>query len=155
MGQVSDILAGKSNCVVCVQPVASVLQATELMNRHRIGALVVTRGTRELDDAPSCNRVAGMFTERDVLTRVVGMRRDPANTSVEDVMTADVAFCRPDAALDEVASVMQKHRIRHLPVCDESGELVGLISIGDLNAWQAKGLDTELHYLHEYIHGRC
>ncbi len=154
MGQVSDVLAGKSNRVVCVRPAASVLQATELMNRHRIGALVVTWGARELDDAPSCNRVVGMFTERDVLTRVVGMQRDPGTTSVEDVMTADVAFCRPDAELADVAAIMQKHRIRHLPVCDAGGELVGLISIGDLNAWHVRGLDAELHYLHDYIHGR-
>lgn len=154
MGHVSDILAGKSNRVVCVRPNASVLQATELMNRHRIGALVVTSGSRELDNAPSCNRVSGIFTERDVLTRVVGMQRDPATTLVEEVMTSDVAFCRPDSEVEEVASTMQKHRIRHLPVCDAEGELVGLISIGDVNGWHTRGLDAELHYLHDYIHGR-
>jgi len=154
MGNVSDILAGKSNRVVCIRPTASVLQATELMNLHRIGSLVVTTGSRDLDNAPSCNRIAGMFTERDVLTRVVGMRRDPATTQVSEVMTGDVAFCRPEDGIEEVAAIMQKHRIRHLPACDAEGELVGLISIGDVNAWHARGLNAELHYLHDYIYGR-
>jgi CBS domain-containing protein len=154
MGHVSDILEGKSNRVVCIRPSANVLQATELMNAHRIGALVVTNGSRDLDHSPSCNRVAGIFTERDVLTRVVGMQKDPATTAISDVMTTDVAFCRPDAEIEEVAAIMQKHRIRHLPVCDADGELVGLISIGDVNAFHARGLDTEIHYLHDYIYGR-
>jgi CBS domain-containing protein len=96
-----------------------------------------------------------MFTERDVLTRVVAERRDPATTRVEEVMTAVVAYCRPETDVEEVSSVMQKWRIRHLPVCDDDGHLLGMVSIGDVNAWHARGQDATIHYLHEYIHGRA
>ncbi len=69
-------------------------------------------------------------------------------------MTADVAYCLPEADLEEVAAVMRERRIRHLPVCDGGGRLLGLVSIGDVNAWHAQGQAVAIHYLHEYIHGR-
>jgi len=147
-----DILAQKDTRVQVVAPGVTVLEATLLMNRLHIGALVVTAGGREGDI--ESERVVGMFTERDVLTRVVAERRDPAATRVEEVMTAVVAFCRLETDVEEVASVMQKRRIRHLPVCDDDGHLLGMVSIGDVNAWHARGQDATIHYLHEYIHGR-
>jgi len=155
VAQVSDLLNTKGPRVLTIPPTASVLEATELMNHHRIGALVVTLAGRAFDREPSCDRVIGMFTERDVLTRVVGMQRDPVATLVEEVMTGDVAFCRPETDVEEVASIMQKRRIRHLPVCDENGDLRGLVSIGDINAWNARGLDAAIQYLNDYIHGRA
>lgn len=156
MAHVSDILAQKDARVHVVAPAATVLEATLLMNHHHIGALVVTLGgpEDEADFPPLYHRVVGMFTERDVLMRVVGQHRDPAKTLIEEVMSSDIVFCRPDTDVDEVASVMQKRRIRHVPVCDDQGRLLGLVSIGDVNAWHARGLDVEIHYLHEYIHGR-
>jgi CBS domain-containing protein len=157
MATVADVLARKGRRVLSVSPTATVLEATQLMNRHKVGALVVTEGQEELDvsiGSGGCDRVVGMFTERDVLTRVVVEQRDPARTLVEEVMTADVAYCRPDAMLEEVGAMMRGRRIRHLPVCDDEGQLRGLISIGDLNAWHADGQETEIHYLQEYIHGR-
>ena len=157
MATVADVLARKGLRVVSVSPTATVLEATQLMNRHKIGALVVTEDPEELDVAigpGGCDRVVGMFTERDVLTRVVVEQRDPARTLVEEVMTVDVAYCRPDALLEEVGAMMRERRIRHLPVCDEEGQLRGMVSIGDLNAWNADGQEAEIHYLHEYIHGR-
>ncbi len=157
MAQVRDILAHKGSSVHIVAPTVTVLAATQLMNQNHIGALVVTVGGECAEggcDAANCDRVVGMFTERDVLTRVVAQQRDPATTLVEEVMTRDVAYCRPDTDLEEVASVMQKHRIRHLPVCDDDRCLRGMVSIGDVNAWHAQGQDVTIHYLHQYIHGR-
>jgi CBS domain-containing protein len=148
MATIADILAKKGSRVYCADPTATVLKATQLMNRHKIGALVVTTGDTD------CARVVGMFTERDVLTRIVGEQRDPSDTFVEEVMSTNVAFCRPDTEIDEVGAIMRERRIRHLPVCDESGELRGLISIGDINAWHADGQATVIYHLHEYIHGR-
>ena len=95
-----------------------------------------------------------MFTERDVLTRVVAEGRDPTRTLVEEVMSTDVAYCRPETELDEVGAMMRQRRIRHLPVCAGEGDLKGLISIGDINAWHADGQATTIHYLNEYIYGR-
>lgn len=160
MAQVMEILARKGPGVHTVSPMATVQAATQLMNRQRIGALVVVApaeggaGAEGGQENPLCERVVGMFTERDVLTRVVGMNRDPATTPVEEVMTGNVAYCRPEMDVEDVSAVMQQRRIRHLPVCDGSGTLVGMVSIGDVNAWHARGKDIEISYLHEYIHGR-
>ena len=157
MALVADVLAKKGDRVYSITPTATVLEATQLMNRHKIGALVVTISTHSFESASSageCDRVVGIITERDVLTRLVVQQRDPAGTLIEEIMTADVAYCRPETPLEEVSAVMRARRIRHLPVCGEGGHLSGLISIGDLNAWQADGQEITIHYLHEYIHGR-
>lgn len=152
MAQVSELVAKKGARVHVVSPDASVLAATQLMNHHRIGALVVAADGAA--GPADCARVQGMFTERDVLTRVVALQRDPATTRVAEVMTRDVAYCRPEMDLEEVAVMMQQRRIRHVPVCDGPGRLCGIVSIGDLNAWRADGLDTTIHYLNDYIQGR-
>jgi CBS domain-containing protein len=151
MASVADILANKGGRVVCIAPTVTVLEATQRMNAHKIGALVVTahgagRG--------GCDQVVGMFTERDVLSRVVAAQRDPSITRVDEVMTCDVAFVRPTTDVDDVAAIMKDRRVRHLPVCDGEGELRGLISQGDINAWHIDGQAAAIEYLNEYIHGR-
>ena len=83
MATVNDLLATKGTKVVSVGPEATVLNAAIVMNEHRIGAVVVKDG----------ERVVGMFTERDVLQRVVGPQRDPAQTRVADVMTSEIMCC--------------------------------------------------------------
>lgn len=148
MATVADLLKEKGSRVHSIAPTATVLDATQLMNNHKVGALVVTAGDEE------CSHVVGMFTERDVLTRVVAEERDPRKTLVEDVMSADVAYCSPQTTMDEVSAMMRQRRIRHLPVCEGRGQLRGLVSIGDINAWHADGQATEIHYLNQYIHGR-
>jgi CBS domain-containing protein len=153
MASVADVLALKGPRVFSIHPSATILDATRVMNRHKIGSLVVTEGPMHTEDT-SCEHVVGMFTERDVLTRVVSQQRDPATTTVADVMTKEIAFCRPDDNLDMVSAMIRERRIRHMPVCDDEGELRGLISIGDLNAWNAQGREVEISYLHEYIYGR-
>jgi len=154
MAHVSDILAHKGPRVYVIPPTATVLAATKMMNHYKIGALVVTLCDENISERESLDRVAGMFTERDVLTRVVALKRDPASTLVEEVMTTEVAYCRPETDLEEISAVMRERRIRHMPVCNADGELSGLISIGDLNGWHARGQEVVIHYLHEYIHGR-
>jgi CBS domain-containing protein len=144
MATVRDILGGKGARVWSVGPQATVLEAALLMNEHKIGALVV------LDD----DRVAGMFTERDVLQRVVAGRRDPGQTRVEEVMTVEVVCCQPETSLDEARTAMKQRRIRHLPVVDGDGRLGGLVSIGDLNAHQANSQEQTIHFMYEYLHGR-
>ncbi len=144
MAQVSDLLARKGNFVLCISPTTTVLDAVQLMNRHKVGSACVC-----IDD-----RIIGIFTERDVLTRVVGEKRDPVDCLVEDVMTSDIAYARMNTEVDQVAAIMKVRRIRHLPVCDDHGRLQGLVSIGDVNAFRTDGQATEIHYLQEYIHGR-
>ncbi len=152
MAQVIDILLRKGSAVHVIPPSTTVLNATRLMNYHRVGALIVTMDPQPDDPL---GHIVGIFTERDVLNRVVAQERNPSTTRIEDVMTTVVAYCRPETDVDEVASIMQKWRIRHLPVCDEEARLQGIISIGDINAWHAQGQDATIHYLHDYIHGRA
>lgn len=107
----------------------SALDAALLMNEHKNGALVV------IDHG----KVSGIFTERDLLRRVVGKRMDPTATKVHQVMTMQVICCRPDTGIEEVRLVLNNRRIHHLPVIDQEGRLEGVISIGDLNAWELDG----------------
>ncbi len=144
MAYVRDILAGKDQVIHIAPPHTSVLDAVRKMNRHRIGALVVVeRGA-----------VIGMFTERDVL-RLVGSQRDPATVRLFDVMTHDVVVGSPSLSLDEVGTLMTRRRIRHLPICDATGRLIGLVSIGDLNAYHAVEQEQTIAGLSEYILGRA
>lgn len=144
MTQVRELLTRKGSHVLTIGPAASVLQAALLMNEHRVGALVVVEG----------GRVVGMFTERDVLLRVVAERRDPEATRVSEVMTAAVVCCAPETTVDEARGVMRDRRIRHLPVADADGQLLGLISIGDLNAQLQVAQEQTVFLLTEYIQGR-
>src|SRR2546421_568394 len=85
MPTVQDILARKGRDVISVKPGETVLKAAELMSERGIGGLVVTEG----------NRLVGIFTERDILRRVVAQRRDAAATKVAEVMTTPVTACAP------------------------------------------------------------
>jgi CBS domain-containing protein len=143
MSQVREIMHRKGPHVWTIGPDASVLQAALLMNEHKIGALVV------LDRGQIC----GMFTERDVLHRIVAQQRDPARTPVREVMSAEVICCSLDTSVDEARGAMRDRRIRHLPVVAD-GLLLGLISIGDLNAFQAAAQEQTIFLLSEYLYGR-
>jgi CBS domain-containing protein len=144
MVTVRDILARKTSQVITTEASASVLEATQLMNAHKIGALVVTEG----------ERIAGMFTERDVLSRVVVAEKSPSSVLVSEVMTKDVICCEPGTPLDDASRILKDHRIRHLPVCGEDGKLAGVLSIGDINAYHASDREAQIHFMSEYIHGR-
>ena len=145
MAQVRELLDRKGSHVLTIGPAASVLEAAVRMNEHRFGSLVVVEG----------ERVVGMFTERDVLLRVVAERRDPEATRVGEVMTTAVVCCSPATSLDEARGVMRDRRIRHLPVADADGRLLGLISIGDLNAQVQAAQEQTVFLLTEYIQGRA
>lgn len=144
MASVQDILSNKSSKVLTTRRDATVLEAINKMNENGVGALVVCEGPN----------VVGMFTERDVLRKVAVCDRAPTQMFVEEVMTHDVVCTGPKEDVDEVRTVMMNRRIRHLPVCDDEGHLLGLISIGDLNAHEASHREATIHFLNEYIYGR-
>src|SRR6266511_5617030 len=126
MATVSDILAGKGRHLITVSAHASVYHAAIAMNEQKIGSLLV------LEEG----RLVGILTERDILERVVADQRDAHATPVEEVMTRDVVCCRPHTDVEEARSVMKHRRVRHLPVVAEEGDVVGILSIGELNAYQ-------------------
>lgn len=142
MPTVRDLLAKKDPLVVSIGKDESVLAGAQKMNEHRIGSLVLTEG----------ENVVGIFTERDILTRVVATRRDPETTKIEEVMTCPVACCQPQTTVAECRGVMMERRIRHLPVVDE-GRLVGIVTIGDLNAMEITEHQRTIEDLHQYIYG--
>ena len=144
MATVKDILTRKGSQVFSIGKDATVLEGARLMNEYKIGCLVV------IDH----ERVSGIFTERDVLSRVVAGHRNPVTTRVHEVMTCEMVCCQPDTDLEEARSVFKNRRIRHLPVVDEGQGLLGLVSIGDLNAYDADAKECTIHLLQEYIYGR-
>ncbi len=144
MSIVNDILSSKGSQVYRIAPSATVLDATDLMNSHQVGVLVVTESAA----------IVGIFSERDILRRVISRRLKPAQTMVSDVMTNPVICCSPDTPIDEAGAIFKNRRIRHLPIVNQTGELVGLISIGDVNAWTLKNHEADIQYLHEYLYGR-
>jgi CBS domain-containing protein len=139
---IQGILEKKGPHVVSIGREATVLDAAKLMNEHRIGALVVTHG----------EKVVGIFSERDILNRVVARQRDPATTPVREVMTSPVACCTPQTTRAECRNVMRNRRIRHLPVVKD-GRLVGIISIGDIQEVTEAEQQETIRYLHEYLYG--
>jgi CBS domain-containing protein len=143
MPNIQAILDRKGTHVYSVPEDATVLDAACLMNEHRIGGLVVTHG----------ERVVGIFTERDVLNRVVAARRDPAGTSVKDVMSSPVACCTPQTSRAECLAVMRQRRLRHLPVVQDD-RLLGIISIGDLLEAAEADQQATIRYLHDYLYGQ-
>jgi len=143
---VRDVLAAKREQLHTIGAHATVLEATREMNRHKIGALVVT------EDG---DQVVGIFTERDVLMRVVAEEVGPSEIKVGDVMTKDVICCSPSDDLDEVSAIMKSRRIRHVPVCGRDGRVLGMISIGDVNAQYASNAEQTIHFLNDYIYGRA
>jgi CBS domain-containing protein len=140
---VKDLLAIKGAQTLSVGPDVTALDAALMMNEHRVGCLLVIEG----------GALRGIITERDFLRRLVAERRDPSATHVREVMTADVMCCRLHTNMEEARVVMKERRIRHLPVLDDNDRLCGLISIGDLNAYEAQSKDQTIHLLHEYIYG--
>lgn len=140
---VRDVLERKGTAVATIHRNDTVLAAARLMNENRIGAVVVTDG----------DRAVGIFTERDVMNRVVAAERAPAGLKVGDVMTSPMACCRRSTTLDACRSIMTARKIRHLPVVEE-GRLHGIISIGDILAAQSDDQQHTIEYLHEYLHGR-
>jgi len=149
MATVSQLLALKNSPhVFSVSPDSTVFEATRLMNAEHIGALLI------IQNCTASHKLVGIFTERDVLRRVVAAKRQPEHTKVSDVMTREIITCTADTPLDDLAELMRVKRIRHLPVLHENESIAGFISIGDLNAYQAGYYELALQEAENYIHGR-
>ena len=137
------VLAHKGSKVHCVVPDATVLDAVRKMNEERIGALLVRDGAE----------VLGIFTERDVLCRVLDSGRSPESTRVREVMTEEIVAVGPDTGVKEAMAIITDRRCRHLPVM-EGGELKGMVSIGDLTRWVSRHQEGHIRDLVNFITGR-
>src|SRR4051794_12335328 len=112
MATVRDLLATKGTTVVSIAPTATVLEAAQLMNERGIGGVLVMDAVQHL---------VGIFTERDILRRVVAADRAPSATLVSEVLTTAVVTCQPETTVDECGAIMTSRRVRHLPVIDARG----------------------------------
>jgi CBS domain-containing protein len=123
--RLDTILKRKGHAIHSVRPGSTVRQAVELMNAERIGGVLVV----DEDDT-----LVGVFSERDILSRVVQAGRDIDTTLLAEVMTKKIATVQVSITVQEAMAVMTKRRCRHLPVFD-GDRLIGVVSIGDLTCW--------------------
>jgi CBS domain-containing protein len=143
MSHIADILGEKGGGVLSIEPGATVFDAIERMVDANVGALLVIDG----------EDVVGIMTERDYLRRVALLGREERDTPVADIMSSPVVYVTPDTEIEECMALMTEQRIRHAPVVDD-GELVGMISIGDLVKFRSREQSFQIRYLTEYITAR-
>ncbi len=125
-----------STPVVVVDPDSSVSYAMTLMRRRNIHSVVV--------DISEKNPAYGIVTTTDVRDKIVAEGRNPAETTVREIMSGPIVTGSPDWTLKECSQVMQKRKIHHLPIADESGSLIGLISATDIfMSVEEQGWDEE------------
>jgi len=123
-------------------PTATVMDAVRQMAAKHVGAVIIG-----LD-----NRASGIFTERDLMIRVVARGLDPETTPVVSVMTPDPETVLPDQAAIDALNRMHERGFRHLPVATENGTIVGIVSIRDLHTYVRRQLEEELQQAEAYIH---
>jgi CBS domain-containing protein len=140
MGTVRNILQKKGNAVYTVSPESSVFDALELLEDRNLGALIVTDN----------GKLLGVFTERDYARKVVLKGRSSRETLVRDIMTERPIVVNMHTTIEQCMELMTDKFIRHLPVV-ENGELVGLISIGDVVKYIIEEKDYIIENLRNYI----
>ena len=144
MKTAAQILGSKPDRTVhTMEPTASVYEAVRLMADKNIGALVVVeRG-----------KVVGIVSERDYARKIVLMARSSNDTPVGDIMSSPVMYVHPNQTSEECMALMTENRLRHLPVMD-GGQLIGLISIGDLVKATISEQQFIIEQLEHYITGQ-
>ena len=139
--RISDVIRRKGDLVVTVRSDASVQQLLEILEEHKIGALVVS------DDDET---VTGIVSERDVARHLRSTGAGLLDQTVATIMTSDVQTCTPEDFIEDLARTMTDRRIRHVPVVAD-GHLVAIVSIGDIVKWRIDELQTERDHLVHYI----
>jgi CBS domain-containing protein len=143
MNQLSEILAEKGNEILRIEADASVFEAVKRMVEANVGSLLVTEG----------GKITGIVTERDYLRRVALEGRTDKETAVREIMSSPLIVVTPQTSIDECMALMTDRRIRHLPVVD-GGEVMGVVSIGDVVKFKSTQQSFEIQYLTDYITAR-
>jgi len=144
MKTAEEILRSKPDqTVYTVEPSASAYEAMRLMVDKNIGALVVVERVH----------VVGIVSERDYARKLVLMARSPKDTLIGDIMSSPVMYVHPHQTSEECMALMTENRLRHLPVMD-GGQLIGLISIGDLVKATISEQQFIIEQLEHYISGQ-
>ena len=138
--ELAEILDEKGRRVHAIEAGASVYEAVERMVALNVGSLLVTDG----------GEIAGIVTERDYLRRVALEGRTDRETPVRDIMSSPLVVATLETTVEECMALMTDRRIRHVPVVAD-GEIVGMVSIGDLVKFTSKKQAFEIQYLTDYI----
>lgn len=133
--RVGDVPGVAGRAVVTVEPDDTIADVVFMLKEHAIGAVVVSGDGR---------KILGIISERDVVRHLVLEHEHTLRVKVEDLMTEDVSTCRLDDELDATVGVMTRGRFRHMPVVDDTGALVSIVSLGDLVDARMKNLEAEL-----------
>ena len=139
-GKLKDLLAKKGNVVIQVESDCIIAAAARKMRDNKVGALMVMKN----------DTLSGIFTERDLMSRVVAEGLNPEKVQVSEAMTSSIATVPLETPIREAANIMSQNRIRHLPVLEE-GKLYGVISVGDILAWKLREQEFTLHQLEDYF----
>lgn len=141
---INQLLMQKGREIISASPTTSVFEAIQLMDSKNIGSLLVLNAN---------GKIAGIFAERDCFRKVILAGKSPNDIQVRSVMTKKVIYASPEDTVDECMALMTQKRIRHLPVIDGQGRIVGIISIGDLVKFVGSEQDAMIRNLEKYIEG--
>ncbi len=139
----NKVLEQKGQHVYVISSGKMILDAIRTMQERKVGALLVVDEGKPI----------GIFTERDVMTRVVACECNPAETAVSEVMTSNLVAVGPDTTVQQAMAIVTEKRVRHLPVMN-GDELLGVVSSGDLTHWVVKSQSYEIESLVRYITGQ-
>ena len=138
--KISALITGKR--VETISSSATLHDLVNALNVHHVGALVVS---------PDGKKIEGIVSERDVVRAMPGKLDEIADMRVRDLMTPDVITCTPTSTVATLMTIMTERRIRHIPVVDESGNLISIVSIGDVVKAHISDLDSERKALSDYL----
>jgi CBS domain-containing protein len=143
MGKVRNILESQGRNVFSVEPSTVVYKAIETMAEKNIGGLLITEH----------GKLVGIFTERDYARKLILKGKSSNTTTIGELMTRDPFTVTLDSSIEECMELMSSRRIRHLPVLD-NGELIGVISIGDVVRFIIEEQKSIIEHLEHYIAGQ-
>ena len=138
--KIAALISGKK--VETISSSASVHDLVNSLNTHHVGALVVS---------PDGKKIDGIVSERDVVRAMPGKLDQLIGMRVRDLMTVEVITCTQDSTVAELMTVMTERRIRHIPVLSESGELLSIVSIGDVVKARINEIENERKALADYV----
>ncbi len=139
---ISVLLDRKESTIQSVSPSMTISDAVQVMNNKKVSSVLVLDG----------GKLLGIFTERDVLRRVVGDSLDPAKVTIREVMSTGINTVTKLTTIEEALEIFTTKVCRHLPVLDGE-QVVGMISTGDLSRWLADVHRAEAEQLKDYISG--
>jgi CBS domain-containing protein len=143
MKTLKQLLAGKNRPLAVVAPSDTVYHALSVMAQHEVGAVLVLDG----------EQLVGIFSERDYARKIILQGKTSKETLVREIMSERVAYVTPSATFDECMALMTEKRFRHLPVLEDDGTVVGMISIGDMVKETISSQKFLIDQLAHYISG--